>query len=204
MLNTGSILLLLFISCYCTGQTTYEANAGSSRTGIDVVHSTSFDSLKRWPVLSRNLASVFYDNTTSFVSFNSIAYAFKNGVGITSNNIYTSQRFYSALGLQFIYGSQDWFIYIYLTKEISGNNFHDHFVLMAWQPSISKRLRLLFQNEVNFTMYGVRNDFTLERLKFGINLHGRWQTGVLAEITSSKANFEINNRNFGIFIKKLI
>jgi hypothetical protein len=204
MLPTGSIILLLFISCYCVGQTTYEANVGSSRSGIDLVHSTTFDSSQRWPVLSRNLASVFNDNTTSFFSFNSIAYAFKNGIGIASNNIFTSKRFYSALGLQFIYGSQDWFIYIYLTKEISGNNFHDHFVFVAWQPSISKRLRLLLQNEVNFTMYGVRNDFTLERLKFGVNLHGRWQTGVLAEISSGKIDFEVNNRNFGIFIKKLI
>jgi hypothetical protein len=204
MLPTGCVILLLFMSCCCFGQTTYEVNAGSVRTGIDVVYSTSLDSLKRWPVLSRNLASVFYDNTTSFVSFNGMAYSFKNGIGIASNNIYTSQRFYSAWGLQFMYGSQDWFIYIYLTKEISGNNFHDHFVFVAWQPSISKNLRLLLQNEVNVTMYGSRNDFTLERLKFGVNLRGQWQTGVLAEISSGKDDFEINNRNLGIFIKKLI
>jgi hypothetical protein len=204
MQPTGSILFLFFISYCCIGQTTYEVNAGTARTGIDVVYGTSLDSLQRWPVLSRNLASAFYDNTTSLVSFNSIAYAFKNGIGITSNNIYTSQRFYSAWGLQFIYGSKDWFIYIYLTKEISGNNFHDHFVFVAWQPSISKNMRLLLQNEVNFTMYGSRNDFTLERLKFGVNLRGRWQTGVLAEISSGKVDFEINNRNLGIFIKKLI
>lgn len=204
MLHTGSAVFLLFVSCCCFGQTTYEVNAGSSRTGIDMIYSTSLDSLKRWPVLSRNLASMFYDKATSLVSFSSIAYAFKNGIGIASNNIYTSQRFYSALGLQFIYGSHDWFIYIYLTKEISGNNFHDHFALVAWQPAISKGLRLLLQNEVNFTMYGSRNDFTLERLKFGVNLRGRWQTGVLAEISSGKDGFEINNRNLGIFIKKLI
>lgn len=204
MLQTGRILLLLFISCYCVGQTTYEVNVGTARTGIDVVYSTSLDSLQRWSLLSRNLASMFYDQTTSFVSFNSFAYTFKNGIGIASNTIYTTKRFYSAWGLQFVYGSRDWFIYIYLTKEISGNNFHDHFVFVAWQPSISKGLRLLIQNEVNFTMYGIRNDFTLERFKFGVNLRDRWQTGVLAEITTSKTDFEINNRNVGIFIKKLI
>jgi hypothetical protein len=204
MVPTARILLLLFVSGGCVGQTTYEVNVGTARTGIDVVYSTSLDSLQRWPVLSRNLASVFDDQSTSFVSFNSVAYAFKNGIGIVSNHIYTSQRFYSAWGLQFVYASRDWFIYIYLTKEISGNNFHDHFVLVAWQPSISKGLRLLLQNETNVTMYGSRNDFTLERLKFGVNLRGRWQTGVLAEISSGKDDFEINYRNLGIFIKKLL
>jgi hypothetical protein len=204
MLPTGSILLLLFVSCCCVGQTTYEVNVGTARTGIDVVYSTSLDSLQRWPVLSRNLASMFYDNTTSLVSFNSIAYAFKNGIGIALNNVYTSQRFYSALGLQFMYGSDDWFVYVYVTKGISGDNFHDHFVFVAWQPLISKGLRLLVQHEVNFTLYGSRNDFSLERLKFGVNLRGQWQTGVLAEISSGKDDFQINDRNLGIFIKKLI
>lgn len=204
MLQTGSTVLLLFISLCCVGQTTYEVNAGSARTGIDVVHNTSLDSLKRWPVLSRNLASGFYDKTTSLYSFNSVAYSFKNGIGIASNNIYTSQRFYSALGLQYIYSSRDWFVYIYLTKEISRNNFHDHFVFIAWQPSISKGMRLLLQNELNFTMYGSQNSFTLERFKFGVNLRNRWQTGVLAEIASGKEDFQINYRNLGVFIKKLI
>jgi hypothetical protein len=204
MLHTGSTVLLLFISLCCVGQTTYEVNAGSARTGIDVVHSTSLDSLKRWPVLSRNLASGFYDKTTSLYSFNSVAYAFKNGIGIVSNNIYNSQRFYSALGLQYTYSSRDWFIYIYLTKEISRNNFHDHFVFIAWQPSISKSVRLLFQNELNFTMNGSQNNFTLERFKFGVNLRNHWQTGVLLEITSEKEDFQINHPNIGVFIKKLI
>ena len=131
MLHTGSAVLLLFVSCCCVGQTTYEFNAGSARTGIDVIHSTSLDSLKRWPVLSRNLASGFYDKTTSLYSFNSVAYAFKSGIGLVSNNIYTPQRFYSAFGLQYIYSSRDWFIYIYLTKEVSRNNFHDHLVFIA-------------------------------------------------------------------------
>jgi hypothetical protein len=169
-----------------------------------VIHSTSLDSLKRWPVLSRNLASGFYDITTSLYSFNSVAYAFKSGIGVVSNNIYTPQRFYSAFGLQYIYSSRDWFIYIYLTKEVSRNNFHDHFVFIAWQPTISKGIRLLLQNEVNFTMYGSQNDFTLERFKFGVNLRNRWQAGVLAEIASGKKDFEINYRNLGVFIKKLI
>jgi hypothetical protein len=204
MIHTGSAVLLLFVSCCCMGQTTYEVNAGSARTGIDVIHSTSLDSLNRWPVLSRNLASVFYDNTTSLISFNSIAYAFRNGIGVASNNIYTSKRFYSALGLQYIYSSHDWFIYIYLTKEISRNNFHDHFVFVAWQPTLSNGIRLLLQNEVNFTMYGSQNDFTLERFKFGVNLRDRWQAGVLAEIASEKKDFEINYQNLGVFIKKLI
>ena len=204
MLHTASTVLLLFISLCCVGQTTYEVNAGSARTGIDVVHSTSLDSLKRWPVLSRNLASGFYDKTTSLYSFNSVAYAFKNGIGIVSNNIYNSQRFYSALGLQYTYSSRDWFIYIYLTKEISRNNFHDHFVFIAWQPSISKSVRLLFQNELNFTMNGSQNNFTLERFKFGVNLRNHWQTGVLLEITSEKEDFQINHPNIGVFIKKLI
>jgi hypothetical protein len=204
MLHTASTVLLLFISLCCVGQTTYEVNAGSARTGIDVVHSTSLDSLKRWPVLSRNLASGFYDKTTSLYSFNSVAYAFKNGIGIVSNNIYTSQRFYSALGLQYTYSGRDWFIYIYLTKEISRNNFHDHFVFIAWQPSISKSVRLLFQNELNFTMNGSQNNFTLERFKFGVNLRNHWQTGVLLEITSEKEDFQINHPNIGVFIKKLI
>lgn len=204
MLHTGSAVLLLFVSCCCVGQTTYEVNAGSARTGIDVIHSTSLDSLKHWPVLSRNLASGFYDKTTSLYSFNSVAYAFKSGIGIASNNVYTSQRFYSAFGLQYIYGSRDWFIYIYLTIEISRNNFHDHFVFIAWQPSISKSVRLLFQNELNFTMNGSQNNFTLERFKFGVNLRNHWQTGVLLEITSEKEDFQINHPNIGVFIKKLI
>lgn len=204
MLHTGSTVLLLFISVCCVGQTTYEVNAGSTRTGIDVVHSTSLDSLKRWPVLSRNLASGFYDKTTSLYSFNSVAYAFKSGIGIVSNNIYTSQRFYSALGLQYIHSSRDWFVYIYLTKEISRNNFHDHFVFVAWQPSISKGVRLLFQNELNFTMNGSQNNFTLERFKFGVNLRNHWQAGALAEIASGKEDFQINYQNMGVFIKKLI
>ncbi len=163
MSHSGNTVFFLFMSLCCVAQTTYEVNAGSARTGIDVIHSTSLDSLKRWPVLSRNLASGFYDKTTALYSFNSVAYAFKSGIGITSNSVYTSQRLYSALGFQYICGSRDWFIYIYLTKEISRNNFHDHFVFVAWQPAISKGIRLLLQNEVNVTMYGSQNDFTLER-----------------------------------------
>jgi hypothetical protein len=53
-------------------------------------------------------------------------------------------------------------------------------------------------------MYGSQNDFTLERFKFGVNLRNRWQAGVLAEIASGKKDFEINYRNLGVFIKKLI
>lgn len=65
-------------------------------------------------------------------------------------------------------------------------------------------MRLLFQNELNFTMYGSQNTFTLERFKFGVNLRDHWQIGALAEIASGKEDFQINYRNVGVFIKKLI
>ena len=199
------ILAVLGVSYFTSyAQGTYEVNTGSARTGVDVIYSTSIDSIKHWPVLSRNIASLYHDQSTSLVSFNSIAYSFKSGLGIASNNIFTPSRFYTAIGIQYILSRKEVFLYVYLTKEISSNNFYDHFIFFAWQPHLRKNLKLLLQNELNFTLYGFENDNSLERFKAGLNYANKFQFGLMMEVASSKKSFQVNYENLGVFIKKII
>jgi len=206
IIKQGLILLSVLgtVNFTSKAQGTYEANSGSARTGVDVIYSTSIDSMKCWPVLSRNIASLYHDQTTSLVSFNSIAYSFKSGLGIASNNLFAPSRFYSAIGIQYILSSKEVFLYVYLTKEISSNNFHDHFIFVAWQPHLKKNLKLLLQNELNFTLYGLENDNSLERFKAGLNYADKFQFGLMIEVASSVETFHLNYDNFGFLIKKLI
>jgi hypothetical protein len=200
--------ITLLITCLLNGlavfgQTTIELNSGTSRVGVDLIYATAFDTKKKFLFLSRNIGSVDWKGQTSLISFNSLAYAFKSGIGIASNNIYTSGRFYSAWGLQYVYGSPDLQVYLYSTKELNHNNFHDHFIYLAWQPSVKNNWRLLFQNETNFTLFGGENAYTLQRIKLGVNYLEKIQFGLITEMASNQINFKPNIYNLGLFIKKL-
>jgi hypothetical protein len=202
--NFFLFFILTVIAISSKAQVTYEGSMGSTRTGVDVIYATPLDSMNRWRLISRNIASAFYNHSTSLVSFNSLSYSLKSGFGIVVNNLFTSARFYSAIGLQYIFNSKHIFLYLYFTKEISSNNFHDHVILVAWQPKIAKNLKLLFQNELNFTLFGLVNDNSLERLKVGLNYSNRFQFGLIIEAASSEKTFQPNYQNVGFFINKLI
>lgn len=201
--KTIPLLLLLCASFTGSAQTTFELNYGTGRLGVDVVYSTSLDSANRWMLLSRNIASYDRNHNTSFISFNSVAYTFKSGIGIANNTVYTTPRLYNALGLQYIVNRKDVFVYIYLTREASKANFYDHFVFVAWQPSITKNLRLVLQNELNTTLRDGKNEFTLERLKTGIR-YRKVQVGLMVELVALSEGFQMDVDNVGFFLKKIL
>jgi hypothetical protein len=202
-LKVGFLAVSLLTGPTAFGQTAFELNTGVGRIGVDLIYPTSFDTKKKFLFLSRNIGSVDWKGQSAVLSFNSLAYTFKSGLGIASNNIYTSQRFYSAWGLQYTYGKPFLQVYIYSTKEFSRNNFHDHFIYFAWQPSLNNKWRLLLQNETNFTLFGSENAYSLQRIKFGFNYAAKLQFGAIAELASNQVDFKPNIYNLGLFIKKI-
>jgi len=200
-----AVLLLLMGGILQSPAQSVELYAGHKRAGTDILWFKRFNSANNtspFIFFSRNRASVdYHQSPTIFSSTHAVSYNNKKGLGWVLVASMLNNSITAKTGLQYVKISSKWMMFGWLVADLKKKGNVDLFVLMRYQPGLTKHTKLFSQAEL-FPVYqpSTGNWNLTQRARLGIR-YKTFVMGAMADFNQAGHHVFTTTINAGAFVR---
>ncbi|WP_299364046.1 hypothetical protein [Winogradskyella sp.] len=197
----------IFLSCILSvsfqisyGQTSIETFSSEDNFIVEAWWYKVIEANPKFNVFSLNEAIHNYGiEETFFMNYTIVGYEISKGFGPVAGARFLSDRVSGLAGIQYAYYTPIFFITTNITGELRSNPLFEWYTLLQYRPKLTEKLKLFaqFQNAMNFDESG--NDFSLQRLRVGLDF--KWlQAGFALNTTQTGKDWDFDAEP-GLFLR---
>lgn len=202
-MNKTFLSILLIVSCnQAIAQFSIELNGGNESLAMYIRDFRYLDQNNRLSFFTSNQITVNYSGSKpGFLSFCNLVYNFRNGLGIGANLITGINEVQPSAAIQYKKTLGSFFFYILSSYELNKYARQDNYITLIYKQNLSKKIKLIFQNENYFSFQKWGYDNSFERIKPGIEI-GQTQVGFFSETSQKGKSHNTLVVNWGCFLKQ--
>lgn len=195
--------ILLIVSCnLAKAQFSIELNGRNESLAAYIRDFRYLDQNNRLSFFTSNQITVNYDGSRpGFFSFCNLVYNFRSGLGIGANLITDNKGVQPSAAIQYKKTLGSFFFFILSSYELNKYARQDNYMTLIYTRSLSKKVKLIVQNENYFSFQKWGYDQSVHRIKPGFGI-GQTQVGFFSETSQKGKSFNTMVLNWGCFLKQ--